>query len=221
MIGPSGSGKSLLLELMADTLRRAGLAVARVALPDCRPCEILAELCGQLGRYALPTQPEVLLWRRLADCLRERRYEQTSVVVLMDDADLAGPDVQTLLTRLVRHDPSPEMQLTVVLTATPGRLNRLDPRLTDLLELRIDLEPWESSATTEYLRQSLAKAGREEPLFDEAALQRLHDLGGGIPRRVAQLADLALLAGAAGDADRIGPDVVESVRMELSGAASS
>ena len=69
-------------------------------------------------------------------------------------------------------------------------------RDVEMAELRIDVAPWEESDTEDYLRHSLARAGRENPVFDEPAVRRLHELTHGIPRRVSQLANLALLAGA-------------------------
>jgi len=219
MLGPPGSGKSLLLELFAVAQRRAGRAVARVALTGREPAEVLAELLGQLRRPASPDEPTALLWRRLDDCLAERRFEQTPVVLLLDDADRAGLAVGPLLERLVRYDPLPEMRLTIALAAEPKNLARLDHRLLDLVELRIDLEPWLTEATADYVRTVLSQAGRREPLFDDSAIERLHQLTGGIPRRVAQLADLALLAGAGAEAEQVGADTIDAVHQELSGAA--
>jgi type II secretory pathway predicted ATPase ExeA len=46
-------------------------------------------------------------------------------------------------------------------------------------------------------------------------VDRLHELAHGIPRRVSQLADLALLAGAGRNLDQIDAEVVETVYQEL------
>ena len=47
------------------------------------------------------------------------------------------------------------------------------------------------------------------------ALVRLHELTGGVPRRIKQLADLALLAGAGGNMAQIEPSTIDSVYQEL------
>ena len=57
--------------------------------------------------------------------------------------------------------------------------------------------------TVGYVQTALVDAGRFEPLFDERALARLHELSEGVPRRVARLADGALLAGAAAGLEMI------------------
>ena len=85
-----------------------------------------------------------------------------------------------------------------------------------LADLRIDIEPWGRDETEKYLRASLAQAGCRTAVFAEPALARLQELSHGIPRRINQLADLALLAGAGQDLPQIGPEVVESAYRELS-----
>ena len=87
--------------------------------------------------------------------------------------------------------------------------------LLELAELRVDLEPWEPTDTRQYIESSLAQAGSMEAIFDDSAVSRLHELSGGIPRRVAQLADLALLAAAGRDLRQVDADLVESVYHEL------
>ena len=101
------------------------------------------------------------------------------------------------------------------MASSPGGVRRLGESLLERTELRIDIEPWSPTDTEDYVRASLARAGRESPLFDAPAIRRLHQLGDGIPRRITQLADLALLAGAGQQLDAIDEATVESVYHEL------
>ena len=103
------------------------------------------------------------------------------------------------VTRLLRHDASAESRLTVVLALDPRRLPRLGRRVVDLVDLRIELEPWESADTWAYLQTILAKAGADPAVFEPSAAERLHELSGGIPRQITHLAELSLLAGAGAD----------------------
>ena len=68
--------------------------------------------------------------------------------------------------------------------------------------------------TSAYVKAS-EPAGRSTPAFNDAALARLHELSGGIPRRVQQLADLALLAGAGQNLGQIDVEVIDTVIGEL------
>jgi general secretion pathway protein A len=66
------------------------------------------------------------------------------------------------------------------------------------------------------VQTALVESGRMEPLFDDAALTALHERSGGVPRRVAQLADYALMAGAAAGVNLIDRAVVEGADREFS-----
>jgi general secretion pathway protein A len=152
----------------------------------------------------------------VADRLIEYRYQQLDAVVLLDDADQADRQVLQHVTRLARFNPSPETRLTLVLAGRNNEgMSKLGERLLDLAELRIDVEPWEPADTGDFLNALLAQAGRQSPVFDGPAVARLHELSHGIPRRVSQLADLALLAGAGQQLQQIDAAVVEEVYQEL------
>jgi len=215
LMGPAGSGKSLLLEVFAADLRRSGLTVAKLNLLGVQPAEMLCLLGAELGLNLDPSCCLAALWRALTDRLTEFRYQQLDTVILLDDADQAVRQVVSQMTRLAHYDPRPEARLTLVLVGREERIGALGPRLLDLADLRIDLAPWRETETAEYLKKSLAAAGRAEPVFDEPAVARLHELAHGIPRRVTQLADLALLAGAGRELPQVDAEVVESVYEEL------
>jgi general secretion pathway protein A len=215
LVGPSGSGKSLLLEVFAQQLRRHGPQVARLSLLDVEPTEMLWLLASEWGLDFPPSASAAALWRAICDRLIEYRYQQLEAVVLLDDADRADPRALQHVTRLARFDPSPEMRLTLVLAGRSEGMSRLDESLLGLAALRIDLEPWQRNETEDFVNASLAQAGRGSPVFDRPAVDRLHELAHGIPRRVSQLADLALLAAAGRNLDQIDAGVVETVYQEL------
>ena len=49
LIGPAGSGKSLLFEVFAQQLRRQGRSVAKLSLLDVEPAEMLSLLASRVG----------------------------------------------------------------------------------------------------------------------------------------------------------------------------
>ncbi len=213
-MGGPGAGKSLLLEIFAVQMRRLGVPVANISLLGLEPTEWLRELAVQFGLNAgRRGMPE--MWRMVLDRVREYRYQQLSTVVLLDDADQASASVLTHVARFVHHDLSPESRLTVVLAGRHERMGQLGEPLLDLSELRIDLEDWQVDDTTSYIAHALTRAGCPKPIFDASAIRRLHELAQGIPRRVNQLANLSLAAGAGQDLQQIDAGTVESVYQEL------
>jgi len=215
LLGPSGTGKSLVLDRLATNLRRGGAQVANLSLLGVDLHEFLWLLAADLGLNPRRKQTPFELWRELIDRIAENRYQQLDTVILLDDADRAQAEVLDHLVRLVQSDRAMPTSLALVLAAPAERITRIGPRLLELAELRIDLEPWEESDTGAYLISALKQAGRKTLLFTDAAVLRLHELSGGIPRRVNQLAALALVAGAGRGLSRIEADTIDSVYHEL------
>lgn len=215
LVGPSGSGKSLLLEVFAEQLRRRGRPTADISLLEVEPTEMLWLLAASWGLNPVPSLNTASLWRILTDRLLEYRYQQLEAVVLFDDADHASAAVQGHIARLARFDASPDARLSIVLAGRNDGIARLDESLTSLTDLRIDVEPWQRTETEQFINSRLSNAGRRTPIFSASAVDRLQEISRGIPRRVAQLAELSLLAGAGQNLQQIDDSVVESVYQEL------
>lgn len=213
--GPSGGGKSMLLEVFAGQLRRRGCQVVNLGLLGIDLHEFLWLTAAELGLNPSPNDTEFCLWRGIVDRIAENRYQQLNTVVLLDDVDEAEPPVVDTIVRLAECDRSPTARLTIVVAATSGNARKLGNRLLDLAELRVDVERWEECDTVGYLTAALRQAGRRERAFTDEAVVRLHRLCDGIPRRINQLANLALLAGAGRRLSAIDAETVESAYHEL------
>ena len=66
-----------------------------------------------------------------------------------------------------------------------------------------------------YIGHRLQAAGGEHSMFTNEAMDAIHRLSGGIPRRINRLCELALLVGYAEQRDSIDVDQVEGVAEEL------
>jgi general secretion pathway protein A len=215
LLGQSGTGKSLVLERLASGLRRRGAQVANLSLLGADVHEFLWILAADLGLNPDRKETPFGLWRSLTDRVVENRYQQLDTVVLLDDADRAQPEVLDNVTRLMQLERGLPTPLVFVLAAEAEKVGHVGRRLLELAELRIDLDPWEEADTRGYLHSALSQAGRKAPVFSDGAVLRLHALSGGIPRRVNQLAALALVAGAALQLSKVDADTIESVYREL------
>lgn len=211
--GEPGCGKSILLRVFADQLRQDGASVVLVGMMGLSAGEFLWAIAEQMGVPA--SDRDAVVWRRIVDHLIENRYQRLASVLLFDEADEADSEALSSILRLLRADPSPDAQLTAVVTATPAGVGRIGRRLLDLSDLRIDLEPWDPADVAEYLQASLRKAGCQHTVFDGQAAAQIHALTQGNPRQVSQLAELALLAGAGQQRLAIDQDTVRSVYAEL------
>ena len=215
VLAEPGGGKSVLLYVLADELRRPGRQVAIVNLLGLTPQELLWQLAAQWG-LALDDDASLgQLWRAIADHLVENRCQKIDTIVLLDDGDEASPDVLDTIGRLAMLEPSREARLTIIVAAKPNRVAKLGGRLLELAELRVELDAWEPVDTQSYVESALKLAGGAVGTFDPDAVRRLHELTHGVPRRVNQLADLALLAAAGRKLTRVDADTVADASEEL------
>jgi general secretion pathway protein A len=93
--------------------------------------------------------------------------------------------------------------------AEASQAARWEAPLRDLVDLRIDVEPWEEEDTVGYVQTALLEAGSTDPIFEREALAALHALCNGNPRQVARLANFTLLAAAAEGLKSVDASVVE------------
>jgi type II secretory pathway predicted ATPase ExeA len=224
LLGESGVGKSLALRVAAQRLARKGAAVAVIDAVGISTRDLLWQIAAGLGAAPRDAADLAHLWRLVADRVAENRLQQTNTVLMVDDTGQAEPDVLTQLMRLARLDATPAARLnspksarwTILLAAEPDQAARWNESLRELVDLRIDLEPWSESDTIGYVQTSLVEAGRFDPVFDDEGLAAIYELTGGVPRRVIRLADLALLAGAAAAIDTIDAATVHGAYSEMS-----
>jgi general secretion pathway protein A len=221
LLGESGTGKSLLLHAAVRRLARSSCVATIVDADGLTTREMLWQIA--VGLAATPREEADVsrLWRQIADRVLENRLQEVATVLLVDNAGQAGPDVVTQLMRLSRLEPTPAARWTIVLASEPGQAARWPETLRKLVDLRIDLHRWEHEDTVGYVQTALVEAGRMEPLFDEAALAALHERSEGVPRRVAQLADYALMAGAAAGVSLIDRAVIDGAHQELAWPAAA
>ncbi len=202
LLGDSGTGKSLLLTVAARQLRDMGCQTLRLNLTGLAPDELTWKLADGLRCSTTPEAGPVRWWRGIADRLTANRYQRISTAILLDDAH-TEQGVETTIRRLALSDPHPDSRLTIVLASQRPIAAQFGSKLNDLCELRIEVDPWDAEETAEYIQDALVRSGGHREVFHPAALERIHELTGGVPRQVRQLAEICLAAGAAERVEQI------------------
>jgi general secretion pathway protein A len=220
LLGEPGAGKTLLLAHFARQRARRGQTAAHCSLAGVTPREMLWRIASGMSLSPRPDDDSLRLLRRLEEAAGGSGAA-AAAVLLLDDVDQAGADVLSQLYRLLARGGARDSWPTVVLAARPKGLPRLGEQLLELLDLRIDLEPWGERDVTGYLQHSLVQAGADGPVFDDEALAALYGLTGGIPRRVNRLADHALLGAAAEGRDAVDAAMVEAAHDALQWSATT
>jgi type II secretory pathway predicted ATPase ExeA len=213
--GFRGSGKSLVLKQFASEVCGARHAICLANPLGMETHDFLWSLAASLQTNPRVDQNDFSLWRRISDRVRENQYQGIRTVILVDDADEASHEVLIQVLRLLKTHGG---GVSVILAVEPSRATRLGSDLLQMSQLHIQLEPWTEGEVRKYVRSSLVSAGGMPDIFDDSAIARLCELAGGIPRWVRELAELALLAGAAQHQQHIDYETIECAYQELSAA---
>lgn len=220
LAGPAGVGKTQLVEQLGGQLDGNVFPVVQVVFPQMSDRDLLAYLADQLG--APPVDPP----RRTID-ESIRRIEQSLAqnlqcgrhpVVVVDEAHLledAGLFEPLRLLLNLKHQGQSMFTLLLVgqteLLPAVARYGSLDERI----DIKVSLTALDDEQTCQYVEHRLAAAGATREIFAADGLLLIHQLTGGLPRRINRLCDLALLVGFAAERTEIDAEGLQSVSDEL------
>jgi general secretion pathway protein A len=231
LCGPGGMGKSLLVEALQRQLSESFRPISHIVFPAMNAPQMVRYLVEQLGaKNATPEQPaetvsphdmaaDVLAFERF---LRHNLERKRHAVVVIDEAhlleqyDLLEP--LRLLLNLAAADSGGEAAWTLVLVGQPTLLTHVERyhALDERMGVKCMLNRLLPEETTAYIQHRLRSVGADsEDIFDYPALERIHSLTQGVPRRINRLCDLALMVGYAEDRTMINVEVIDNVHGDL------
>lgn len=219
LTGPAGVGKTLLIESLTEAGDQR-LQVVHVVFPQMTERDLLAYLAEQLG--APPAaQPRYTIeesLRRLDYKLRENLKAERRAVLAIDEAHLLEDSgLLEPLRLLLNLRPGGATAFTLLLSGQPtllpilGRFSALNERI----DLKIQIAPLSVEETASYVQHRLHAAGATREIFATDALEVVHRLAAGVPRRINRLCDLALLVGFANGQPGVTAADVQAVCDEL------
>jgi len=219
LTGGSGLGKSLLISALFDLLPNSFAPLVHLVFPRLAPDEFLAyladEISGRTSEQAVPANVSV---RKIQQKLTQNSANGQHAVVAIDDAQMLR-DTETLdmLRLLMNFEAQGRPAMTLVLAGQGSILPAVErvPSLDDRLGVKCVLRPFAADETASYLLHRLAAAGGDRAIFADDALDRVHELSAGVPRRINRLCELALLMGYAEDRHSITAQQIEEVSSEL------
>ena len=197
LTGEVGTGKTTLCRNLLTDLPN-NVDVALILNANLGSTELLQTVCDELKvRYDVEASQKQLLDRINAHLLKTFA-ENRHTVLIIDEAQLLKRNVLEQVRMLTNLETTKSKLLQIILIGQPelyDMLSRNDLRqLAQRVTARYHLGALERSDIEEYVNYRLNVAGCKQPLFSRQALNKLHTLTSGIPRKINVLADHALLA---------------------------
>jgi type II secretory pathway predicted ATPase ExeA len=216
--GDVGAGKTVAVRAAVAGLDPTRHQVIYVANPAFGTRGLYVQVVRALG--AQPRYLKAELMAQAADLLAAEAEERhRMVVVVIDEAHLMQPDQLEELRLMTNAEMDSASPFAGILVGQPtlarqlrmGTFAALDQRIAT----RYAIKPMDLAESAAYLRHHMALAGREEPLFADDAVARLHRVSSGLPRALNNAATAALIAAAAAGQDLVDDACAKKAVAEL------
>ncbi len=234
LAGESGLGKTLVAQTLVRQLGDTFHPRVHVVFPQMPADQLLAYLADMVARSVSEGVPSVARsasggtpsidqsLRRIQDTLTEHTKAGRHAIIVIDEAHLLRDSRSLETIRLLlnfEHDAQPlATYLLVGQTGLALDVQRL-PQLDERLAVKCLLSRLTAEETGAYIQHRLAAAGAKRPIFDASAIEEIHQLTHGIPRRINRLCDLALLVGYGEELRSLGKSQIQAIYEELIGAS--
>ena len=226
LTGDIGTGKTTICRCFLEQIP-AGCHVAYIFNPKLTVVELLQSICEEFHITLVPTASAPATLKDYIDALNafllQSHAAGHSCVLIIDEAQNLQPDVLEQLRLLTNLETNARKLLQIVLIGQPELRTMLArPELEQLAQrviARFHLDALNEDESAQYIQHRLAVAGHTGPLpFDRRALQAIHRLARGVPRRINLLCGRALLGAWATGQHSVNRDIVNKAAVEVFGA---
>ena len=226
LTGEIGAGKTTVCRCFLEQVPD-GCQVAYIFNPKLSVTELLQSVCDEFGLAVVapaadPSGPASI--KTYIDVLNRHLLAAHALgrhcVLVIDEAQNLSTEVLEQLRLLTNLETNERKLLQIMLIGQPELRDMLaGPGLEQLAQrviARYHLGALTAPETAAYIAHRLAVAGRVGALpFDAAALRRIHQRSGGVPRRINLLADRALLGAYAEGRAEVGRRTVDRAAAEV------
>lgn len=223
LCGPSGIGKTMIVDAIDRQLGNDISPLCHIVFPHMNS----EQLVRYVVDYVDPATDEVVHETstdllRFEQFLMENLENNRHAVIVVDEAQLLEQndllEPLRLLLNIGASQAPGESAWTLVLVGQPMLLSQVErySALDERMSVKCMLNRLMPDETIAYVQHRLRQADVDtEAVFEYPALERIHALSEGIPRRINRLCDLALMVGYAEDRTIISADVIENVYNDL------
>jgi len=212
LTGEIGCGKTTLSRVFIQQLANSEYDIGLLINPSLEPVDFVKEALYQVG-----LDPQAKSKAEMLKMLNERMIENMKInrttLLIIDEAQLIHKETFEEIRLLLNFQLNDRYLLTLVLIGQPELrgIIRGYKQLDQRIAIRYHLNPLNAANTEQYVTFRLEKAGRKNGVFTSTAMEEIYSYSEGIPRRVNNICDLALLIGFSMKVEKIGVDIIRKV----------
>jgi len=212
--GEIGSGKTTVCRTLLNQLDNK-TETALITNTHLSAKDLLATALEDFGVEYKPGSKARLL-SQMNQYLIEQLTLDRNVVLIIDEAQNLSPSVLEEVRMLSNLETEQEKLIQIIFLGQPQLKDLLSlPRLEQLrqrIAVYYHLAPLSREDSDHYIRHRLKIASNsDKTFFTEAALEKVYEFSGGVPRLINQICDSALLSGFIYGQNVVDGNIVEEV----------
>lgn len=223
LTGEYGSGKTLLSRVLWQELQQENRYQSVFILnPRLSGLEFVQEIVHQLNG----TEPEpnrIELFHSLHKILYANHSAGRHTVIMIDEAQaIQDKDIFEELRLLLNFQLDNAFLLTIILLGQPELKLTVStlPQLSQRLAVRYHLRALSEQETRYYIEHRLEVVQAQKKIFEEDAFKEIYFYSTGIPRKINNICDLALLVGFGNSASSIDRNTIINISEDLEASSS-
>lgn len=218
LTGIFGCGKTMIAEKLLETLSRGAYETAFIVNPQFSAIELLRDIIYNLGFKDKLSGEKDEIVHKLVEVLHNNFDNGKRSVIIIDEAHLiAEPQIFEELRVFLNFQHNRHFLLTLLLFGQPElkeKINNLK-QFSQRVSMRYHLVGLNEKEVSEYIQHRLTVAGASREIFENACYEYIFKHCGGIPRRINQIADLALFSGYCEGLTKVNRNTIEAVVKDL------
>lgn len=210
--GEIGSGKSTIIQHLLNSIDLSTVAVGHINNTFRLHDDLLAWVLDAFDMKVDVNLSRIEKYRMFTDFVIQQYSEGRRVALIIDESQNLDEESIEELRLLSNINIAEDIILQIVFVGQPELIDMINkPSLRQFVQrigVEFNIPPLDLSETKNYIDHRLKVAGAERRLFTEEALAALYCYSGGLPRKINNLADMALVYGYAGEVPLIDIDIV-------------
>ena len=217
LTGEVGCGKTTVTKVLMNQLDREKYQLQMLFNPALTPNELIKAILINFGDRSENGSKPVLL-DRLRSRLVRNSEQGISTVLAIDEAHVIGKQ-ETLdeIRMLLNLQANDQFLISLILLGQPPllkRISELQP-LKERISVKFHLEPLDYHNTQRYIIYRLKSVGAMRGMFSKESIPPIYNYSGGIPLRINNVCDRALLIGYMRKASMINSAIVDEAIEDL------
>ena len=219
LTGVFGCGKTLLARVLFSEMEKGGHRFVHITNPRLDDLELLRRIAYGLGISSpSPRKADVLI--SIEDSLKNILRDGKDTILVIDEAHtIQEMGLFEEIRLLLNFQEDNRFLLTLFLLGQPELREKVDTNkpLAQRIAMRFHLEQFNLADTQRYILHRLTVAHATQSLFTPEATEMIHEMSGGIPRRINQICDMSLFSGWVKKAEKVDPETVRDAVASIEG----